>query len=321
MRRASPDRAGASRPSLFAYWRTCISRFPDVRPLRDAPPSTTAFIELRASEARDQGAEPAPPDPAVDGLRSDGVSLKRAVIVAEDSRFWEHAGIDVEEIERSIELDWRDNRLARGGSTITQQLAKNLYLRRRRTRSASCARAVHHAPARGRAEQKRILELYLNEIEVGRWRCTAPMPRRAGTSATSATGLGPDQSRAARRRHHQPAAAEPPARPTRRLISRQRLIRSRMGSVTPPESTKAGRHGSGARDGAPSWTPGRRRHRRPPANPGSRPRSHHTRRRLKASPVPDPDAPRIAAGGAHRPGSAIGSCEEWASCDTRGWHW
>ena len=55
-------------------------------------------------------------------------SLKRAVFVAEDSAFWDHEGIDIEEIRRAIRNDFAKGQAPRGASTITQQLAKNLYL-------------------------------------------------------------------------------------------------------------------------------------------------------------------------------------------------
>src|SRR5262245_51997000 len=62
------------------------------------------------------------------GYRNISPELKRAVLVAEDAAFWEHDGVDYEQLQESLEADWAKGRFTRGGSTITQQLAKNLYL-------------------------------------------------------------------------------------------------------------------------------------------------------------------------------------------------
>src|SRR4029079_17001582 len=100
---------------------------PDVRGLRTVNPSSTRFMELRAAEARAKGK---PPRQIQQWVRYSRISpdLKRAVLVAEDDAFWQHEGVDFEQLQESIELDWARGRWSRGGSTITQQLAKNLYL-------------------------------------------------------------------------------------------------------------------------------------------------------------------------------------------------
>ena len=54
--------------------------------------------------------------------------VRKAVLIAEDARFYSHAGIDWHEVGKSFETNWEKGRIVRGGSTITQQLAKNLYL-------------------------------------------------------------------------------------------------------------------------------------------------------------------------------------------------
>ena len=66
-------------------------------------------------------------------------NLRRAVLVAEDSAFWDHDGVDVEQLKESIEQSFEKGKKLRGGSTITQQLAKNLYCHRRAIPSASSA--------------------------------------------------------------------------------------------------------------------------------------------------------------------------------------
>src|SRR5262249_20627158 len=110
--------------ALLVYvWLT----LPDVRVLASVNPTTTAFMDLRAEEALQKGQMPrrAPPSAAYNRISAD---LKRAVLVAEDDAFWQHEGVDFKELQESLERDWAAGRFLRGGSTITQQLAKNLYL-------------------------------------------------------------------------------------------------------------------------------------------------------------------------------------------------
>jgi monofunctional biosynthetic peptidoglycan transglycosylase len=204
---------------------------PDVRPLKGANPPTTAFIELRAREARARGAEPRRIQRWVPYGRI-SQNLKRAVLVAEDSRFWTHEGVDFDELKESMEANWERLEFARGGSTITQQLAKNLYLSPsknpiRKLRELLIARALETE-----LSKQRILELYLNEIEWGDGVYGAEAAARtyfrkscADLSAQEAALL---------------AAAIPnprllnPGRPTARLLRRQQMVMQRMGAVTPP---------------------------------------------------------------------------------------
>src|SRR5688500_19217160 len=102
-------------------------------------------------------------------VRSSRISknLQRAVLVAEDSRFWEHEGVDLEEIRKSIEINIERGGAVRGASTITQQLAKNLYLSPskdplRKLKELIIARRLEAA-----LPKARILEIYLNVIEWG----------------------------------------------------------------------------------------------------------------------------------------------------------
>lgn len=93
--------------------------------------------------------------------------LQHAVISAEDGRFFQHHGIDWKEVQKVVDQDMEDGRLGRGGSTITQQLVKNLYF----TTSRSIVRKAVEFTLAPLAEwilpKQRILELYLNVIEWG----------------------------------------------------------------------------------------------------------------------------------------------------------
>src|SRR5262245_43807080 len=84
-------------------------------------------MELRTQEANAKGKVLKREQRWIDYERI-SPELKRAVLVAEDDAFWKHEGVDFAELQRSIELDWARGQLLRGASTITQQLAKNLYL-------------------------------------------------------------------------------------------------------------------------------------------------------------------------------------------------
>jgi monofunctional biosynthetic peptidoglycan transglycosylase len=93
--------------------------------------------------------------------------LQHAVVAAEDGRFFQHHGIDWKEVQKVVDKDVEDGRLGRGGSTITQQLVKNLFF----TTSRSVLRKAVEFTLAPMAEwvlpKKRILELYLNVIEWG----------------------------------------------------------------------------------------------------------------------------------------------------------
>jgi monofunctional glycosyltransferase len=95
------------------------------------------------------------------------VYLKRAVIAAEDQRFLDHEGFDVEAIEKAYERNARRGRISRGASTISQQLAKNLFLSSRRTYWRKVEEAVITMMVEHLLSKRRILELYLNVIEWG----------------------------------------------------------------------------------------------------------------------------------------------------------
>ena len=161
--------------------------------------------------------------------------LKRAVLVAEDDAFWQHEGVDVDQLERSLELDWARGRLARGGSTITQQLAKNLYLSPsknpiRKLRELMIARRLE-----AELKKSRILELYLNVIEWGDGIYGAEAAARTYFRA-SAASLGPEESALLAAAIVNPRLLNP-AQPTARLLRRQQLILRRMGAVVPPQET------------------------------------------------------------------------------------
>ena len=129
-------------------------------------PATTAWMELRAREAAAEGRTLRREQKWVP-YRRISQHLKRAVIVAEDSAFWQHEGIDVEQIRESMEINLEQGRAARGGSTITQQLAKNLYLSPSRNPVRKLRELIIARRMEAALSKARILEIYLNVIEWG----------------------------------------------------------------------------------------------------------------------------------------------------------
>ena len=225
-------------PALgFALVAYVYLTLPDVRPLEKANPKTTAFMELRKAEAREDGRTRF-------SIRQQWVPygrispmLKRAVIVTEDAAFFDHDGIDLDEIKASLEKNWEDGQFLRGGSTITQQLAKNLYLSPsrnpiRKVKELFIARRLEAA-----LTKQRILEIYLNMIEWGDgvFGCEAAARAYFNKSCASL-----DMAEAAlmagsiiNPREHSPA------KPTRRLLRRQQIILKRMGfKESPPPANE-----------------------------------------------------------------------------------
>ncbi len=140
--------------------------YPDMAPLKKENPPKTAFMEYREAEWRRQGKEIAIRQKWVKPSRISPFLIK-AVIISEDDKFWHHEGFDYEALQKAIEEDLRKKNFKVGGSTISQQLAKNLYL----SPSKNPIRKMKEAILTWRLEKalskKRIIELYLNVAEWG----------------------------------------------------------------------------------------------------------------------------------------------------------
>jgi monofunctional biosynthetic peptidoglycan transglycosylase len=209
---------------------------PDVRPLATKNPETTAFMELRRREAEAAGREPRTIQTWVSYNRI-SPHLKKAVLVAEDASFWDHDGVDYKELQKSIELDWAEGQFTRGASTITQQLAKNLYLSPSRNPLRKLRELIIARRLENELKKARILELYLNVIEWGDgiWGVEAAARAYFGASAAS---LGPTESALLAGAIINPRVLTP-AKPTARLLRRQQIILGRMGRVVPPPAVES----------------------------------------------------------------------------------
>jgi monofunctional biosynthetic peptidoglycan transglycosylase len=150
--------------TLLAAWLWWS--LPDVAPLASRFPSTTAYIETWVEGERAAGRTPHLRWVPVPYARISD-TLKRAVLVAEDIGFFSHDGFDTHEIEAALKEAWQEKSLPRGASTLTQQLARNLYLSPARTPWRKLQEALITRRIEARLDKRRILELYLNVVEMG----------------------------------------------------------------------------------------------------------------------------------------------------------
>jgi len=222
---------GAVAALAFALFAYVYLTLPDVRVLAATNPTKTAFMELREREAAQQGRRLRHYQAWVPYTRI-SPSLKRAVLVAEDDAFWQHEGIDMEQLKISIRNDIEKGQAIRGGSTITQQLAKNLYLSPSRNPIRKLRELIIARRLEAELSKARIFEIYLNVIEWGDgiWGAEAAARSYFGSSAAA---LSADQAALLAGAIINPRVYSP-AHPNTRLQRRQRIILSRMGGYVPP---------------------------------------------------------------------------------------
>ena len=139
---------------------------PSISHLKSQNPSTTALIEQRLREAQRAGKVLRVRQVWV-GFNGIPALLKESVRVAEDARFYEHEGIDYEEISEAVKKNLEQGRWARGASTITQQLAKNLYLSTEKSLVRKLKEYFLALHIEKELSKNRIFHMYLNVIELG----------------------------------------------------------------------------------------------------------------------------------------------------------
>jgi monofunctional biosynthetic peptidoglycan transglycosylase len=139
---------------------------PDVRWLSKRNPGETSLMKFRRAQALEQKRKA--------GSRWQWIPLARispyliqAVLISEDDKFFEHEGFDWESIRQALEVNLQKRRIFRGGSTITQQLAKNIFLTPEQTLVRKIRETALAFQLEKHLTKKRILELYLNVIEWG----------------------------------------------------------------------------------------------------------------------------------------------------------
>lgn len=158
----------------------------------DHNPTTTSFMDAGLARQQDKN-----PDAELrhKWVPYDHISihLKRALVAAEDAKFLSHEGFDVEGIQAAVEKNLKKGRLVAGGSTISQQLAKNLFLSGERSFIRKGQEAIITLMIEATWSKRRILEVYLNVIEWGNGIYGAEAAARRYYK-TSAANLNPDQA-------------------------------------------------------------------------------------------------------------------------------
>ena len=204
---------------------------PDVRPLATTNPTTTAFMELRVRESERDG-KPFRFDQRWVPYSRISPNLKRAVLAAEDSAFWQHEGIDVEQIRVAVQQAIDKGIVPRGASTLTQQLAKNLYLSPSRDPLRKLRELIITRRLEASLSKQRIFEIYLNVVEWGDgvWGAEAAARHYFGVPASA---LSRPQAALLAGALINPRRYNP-GRPPMRLLRRQRIILARMGTVETP---------------------------------------------------------------------------------------
>jgi len=158
----------------------------------DHNPGTSAFMEAQEEILQDKN-----PDAEIKHrwVPYNRISnhLKRAVIAAEDAKFVDHEGFDWEGIQKAYEKNLKKGKVVAGGSTISQQLAKNLFLSGRRTPWRKLEEAMITVMLEALMSKRRIFEIYLNVIEWGNGVFGAEAAARHYYK-TSAAALGAEQA-------------------------------------------------------------------------------------------------------------------------------
>jgi monofunctional biosynthetic peptidoglycan transglycosylase len=206
----------------------------DVGGLATREPGRTALMRQREREAARAGRRYRERRAWIP-LAKVSPNLRRAVLVAEDDAFFAHGGLDWNEIRASARRNWEAGRVVRGGSTITQQLAKNLWLGTSRSPVRKYEELILALRLERALSKRRIFELYLNVIEWGDGVYGAEAASRHWFRR-SAADLSPDQSARLAAVIINPRRYSP-VEPSRRIERRIRLITNRLrrrgGAATP----------------------------------------------------------------------------------------
>ena len=149
--------------TVLFYW---LLEMPDISALRGTNPTVTALMEARQIQAKAKGRTIERHWTWVP-LSRISPSLRQAVVEGEDASFFTHEGFDWEGIKDAALYNFEAGKLKRGGSTITQQLAKNLYLSSERSLLRKAREALITRSLEQHLTKERILELYLNVAEWG----------------------------------------------------------------------------------------------------------------------------------------------------------
>jgi len=162
-RRFAVFAAGAIAIPLLGFFYQAAT-WPDVARLAREMPKSTAFIDRYRERQREAGKSDRVAWQPVPYARI-SPELKVAVLVAEDIDFFSHQGFAVAELKKAVQEAWEDKEMPRGASTLTQQLAKNLWLSPSRNPLRKVKEALLTRALEKHLEKRRILELYLDVVE------------------------------------------------------------------------------------------------------------------------------------------------------------
>ena len=154
---------------IATYFIADVGRYfiyPNVASLKKSCPQKTAFMEYREKVWKEKGIKKKITNTWVP-LSSISPYVMKAVIIAEDDKFWSHDGFDFEAMQKALEKDIKKKKFKAGGSTISQQLAKNLYLSPAKNPVRKIKEAILTWRLERQLSKRRIMELYLNVVEWG----------------------------------------------------------------------------------------------------------------------------------------------------------
>ena len=152
--------------ALVAHALLTLPSTEEVASLAVKRPRSTALIDARERESR-AAHEPVRRIQTWVPMGDIAPELIAAVLASEDARFFLHEGVDLAQLKAALAQDLRARRFARGASTLTQQLAKNLWLSERKSPLRKLQEVVMARRLEEELSKERILELYLNEVEWG----------------------------------------------------------------------------------------------------------------------------------------------------------
>jgi monofunctional biosynthetic peptidoglycan transglycosylase len=155
-------------------------------------PGTTRFMDIRLNELREKNPQTRLKQQWVPYARI-SANLKRAIIASEDAKFVDHEGFDWDGIQKALEKNQKRGRFVAGGSTISQQLAKNLFLTPTKSYFRKAEEAIITLMLEALWSKQRIFEVYLNVIEWGNGVFGAEAAARH-YYGVSAAQLGPEQA-------------------------------------------------------------------------------------------------------------------------------
>jgi monofunctional glycosyltransferase len=222
----------------------------EVRALARSNPASTSLMRQRDAEARRAGRVPRRVQQWAPIARVSR-HLIHAVITAEDARFFGHSGVDWDAVRESAEANLQRGRFARGGSTITQQLAKNLFFTTEKSPLRKLRELVVARWLEQELSKRRILELYLNVIEWGDglYGCEAAAHRYYGRSSAD---LGEAEAAGLAAMIPSPRRLNPLVSPERHARAQRRVLwlmalagyaqkaAATIGAEPPPEPVEEG---------------------------------------------------------------------------------